>query len=101
MATRTVSVNPRFFQELYLDTSLEYDMDMSEFPGIDDPRYMYEPTLIVQHGNIESQFQEEGAQDYGCDYMYEHIANVNDIHIDGMQQVNPTDKEIISFLGKY
>ncbi|XP_067681798.1 uncharacterized protein [Haliotis asinina] len=40
-------VPTHLLQPLSVDTSTSYDLDMSRFPGLDDPRYKNEPVLMV------------------------------------------------------
>ncbi|XP_071080486.1 uncharacterized protein [Haliotis cracherodii] len=40
-------VPSRFLQPLFIDTNITYDLDMSKFPGLDDPQHMYQPALLI------------------------------------------------------
>ncbi|XP_071081095.1 uncharacterized protein [Haliotis cracherodii] len=42
-----MGVPTHLLQPLSVDTSSSYDLDMSRFPGLDDPRYKNEPMLMV------------------------------------------------------
>lgn len=46
-------VDPRFFQELRIDTDIEYQFPDNTFPGLNDPRYMYEPILLVGSNKMD------------------------------------------------
>ncbi|XP_071078955.1 uncharacterized protein [Haliotis cracherodii] len=34
-------------QPLSIDTNITYALDMSKFPGLDDPQHMYQPALLI------------------------------------------------------
>ncbi|XP_067682190.1 uncharacterized protein [Haliotis asinina] len=42
-----VTVPLHLQQPLFIETDITYNLDMSKFPGLDDPRQMYEPALLI------------------------------------------------------
>ncbi|XP_046372915.2 uncharacterized protein LOC124146599 [Haliotis rufescens] len=35
-------------QPLFVDINITYELDMSKFPGLDDPQHMYQPALLIE-----------------------------------------------------
>ncbi|XP_071080489.1 uncharacterized protein [Haliotis cracherodii] len=52
---------------LSIDTSINYDLDLSKFPGLGDPRYHNEPMLIIApcSRGFFDEFQRSNSQVYG------------------------------------
>ncbi|XP_067680175.1 uncharacterized protein [Haliotis asinina] len=42
-----MDVSFHLLQPLSIDTNITYDLDMSKFPGLDDPQQMYQPALLI------------------------------------------------------
>ncbi|XP_046372965.2 uncharacterized protein LOC124146629 [Haliotis rufescens] len=42
-----MDVPPHLLQPLCIDTNITYELDMSKFPGLDDPQHMYQPALLI------------------------------------------------------
>ncbi|XP_046372937.2 uncharacterized protein LOC124146619 [Haliotis rufescens] len=42
-----VPVPLRLQQPLFIETDITYNLDMTKFPGLDDPQQMYEPALLI------------------------------------------------------
>ena len=48
--TRTsnmLDIASHLLHPLSVDTNISYDLDMTLFPGLDDPQHMYQPALLV------------------------------------------------------
>ncbi|XP_046372951.2 uncharacterized protein LOC124146626 [Haliotis rufescens] len=41
------TVSPQLKQPLYIDTDINYSLDMSKFPGLDDPSHLQQPALLI------------------------------------------------------
>ncbi|XP_046372979.2 uncharacterized protein LOC124146633 [Haliotis rufescens] len=42
-----LDVPTHLLQTLSINTNITYDLDMSKFPGLDDPQHMYQPALLI------------------------------------------------------
>ncbi|XP_046567069.1 uncharacterized protein LOC124275536 [Haliotis rubra] len=55
-------------QPLFIETDITYNLDMSKFPGLDDPQQMYEPALLIaSNENPWSCTDERGTVPGQCD----------------------------------
>ncbi|XP_067681485.1 uncharacterized protein [Haliotis asinina] len=42
-----LDIPTHLLQALSVDTNITYDLDISKFPGLDDPQQMYQPALLI------------------------------------------------------
>ena len=78
LAFNMLDVPSHLLQPLSVDTNIIYDLDMTLFPGLDDPQHMYQPALLI-------------ATDWS-DYIYKECDSNTD-------EVPASDEDLFSLIG--